>query len=60
MTNDERADLIRRVVTEAKRERARMMRLILSTIFTMPYRAWTERRAPPRLPNRTPEPRPTC
>ncbi len=58
MTHDERAELIRQVVAEAKRERARVVRLILNAAFTMPYRAWTRRRVFARLPARPAEPRP--
>ncbi len=58
MTHDERSALIRRVVAEAKRERARMVRLILGAAFTLPHRAWTKRRASARLLARPAEPQP--
>ncbi len=41
MTHDERSALIRRVVAEAKRERARAMRSIFSAILATPYRIWS-------------------
>ncbi len=54
MTLDERSARIRQVVAEAKRERARVVRLILGAVFSLPYRAWpgvahsaARRRAPP-------------
>ncbi len=58
MTLDERSALIRRVVTEAKQERARMMRSILGAVLILPHRAWSVCRACVRLLARSNEPRP--
>ncbi len=57
MTLDERSARIRQVVAEAKRERARVVRLILGAVFTLPYRAWARRRSFGRPPARSTEPR---
>lgn len=45
MKDDDRDALIRKVVAEARRERAAMVRAATWTIFTVPHRVWSYRGA---------------